>query len=518
MHVYFSHSYRDVAINSYFLRHFIREDIPLFADQKSAIWCVAKLERYMFETRGFISVIPRRVTEKEAVAYSQYIGHELNLARRARIRRLLFVDEQVLERYELDFPEDAVSFNPIEPDRDSERHIAAITAFRKSINTSSNTLRNVRCRNQATVVVDDGAAIRNLAEDVCELLRRERFEVRQVLTSRRSRALDDIRLLETLWRSELCVFILGERLSDTHITLAMAHSHCIPSVRLQFDKRATDCAPSLTGLIHWQSASDALIEFKRQLTSFRRGFVEPIEIAKGSNVVEAARSVGTTQWEPTKQDLWDSQDGPALLNHVYPGDPLVQDQVNRIKRELRKSLGTDRSRPFSMQVCRSLYDGLKHHKFVYEVEPQIGLDPGIQKIRPPSLIEQSQAATCIDLACLFASLLEAANQNPLILVLGGGGFSHALVGYRALDEPAMHSNSNLGDIRGALQRGDVVLFETTGVVEAEAPVGVEHQAQRQDKLLDFMDAKEAATRFIGQTEAHLLHVLDVVGLRQQKTA
>ena len=47
MQVYFSHSYRDFAINSYFLEHFVEEEIPLQADQKTDVWSVAKLERYM---------------------------------------------------------------------------------------------------------------------------------------------------------------------------------------------------------------------------------------------------------------------------------------------------------------------------------------------------------------------------------------------------------------------------------------------------------------------------------------
>ena len=41
----------------------------------------------------------------------RYIGRELNLARRARVPRLLFIDEKVLKRHRLEFPEDAVPFN-----------------------------------------------------------------------------------------------------------------------------------------------------------------------------------------------------------------------------------------------------------------------------------------------------------------------------------------------------------------------------------------------------------------------
>lgn len=44
MQVYFSHSYRDVPINAYFTGLFDQAGISLRADQKSDVWCMAKLE------------------------------------------------------------------------------------------------------------------------------------------------------------------------------------------------------------------------------------------------------------------------------------------------------------------------------------------------------------------------------------------------------------------------------------------------------------------------------------------
>ena len=83
MHAYFSHSYRDVSINGHFIERFVREDLALRADQKTDVWCVAKLERYLQEASGFVSVITKRVTDTELAGYSPYIGRELHLARRA---------------------------------------------------------------------------------------------------------------------------------------------------------------------------------------------------------------------------------------------------------------------------------------------------------------------------------------------------------------------------------------------------------------------------------------------------
>jgi hypothetical protein len=110
MQVYLSHSYRDVPINSYFSDLFDEAGITLRADQKTEVWCMAKLERYMFEMDGFVSIIPRRVGANDSLTYSPYIGRELMLARRARAPRILFVDDQVLDLYKKEFPSSAIPF------------------------------------------------------------------------------------------------------------------------------------------------------------------------------------------------------------------------------------------------------------------------------------------------------------------------------------------------------------------------------------------------------------------------
>src|SRR5918993_4634381 len=122
MELYFSHSYRDVSINSYFVRELAGCGFRLLADQKSPVWCVAKLERYIGELPGFLSIIPRRRTDDGTVTYSPYIGHELSLARRSRVPRLLFVDDQVLARHRTEFPLDAIPFVADAPARDRMRH------------------------------------------------------------------------------------------------------------------------------------------------------------------------------------------------------------------------------------------------------------------------------------------------------------------------------------------------------------------------------------------------------------
>jgi hypothetical protein len=511
MQVYFSHSYRDFAVNGHFIERLAREDLPLRADQKTDIWCVAKLERYLTETTGFISVIPRRSTDQDPGGYSPYIGRELNLARRARVPRLLFVDEQVLKLHRLDFPEDAVPFHPDAVGEDVARHDAVIQQFRVSIETMTRADRGFS-HGEAAVVASGTGLLGEAARDVAEILRRQEFRISPLIGKFDDRGLDDIRLLEALWRAELCVFLLGENMSDTHVALALAHAHCIPSIRLQYDRRASECASALSGTIRWCNRSDMLVELERQVSSYRQGLVAPIEIAQATSAEDAARAIGTMRWRPRNDNLWLMRDGAALLHHVRPEQNFVQDEVNRLGRAYGSSLAQARSRESTMQICRIAYEAICRFRFGFEFEPY-SPESGVQVIRTPAQIETHRTANCLDLACLFAGILEAANQAPILVVIDGPGYAHALVGARTPAEPAWR-NPDQGDLRRALSLGDAVFFEPTGVVESDVPVAAETELERHDKLLDFMSAKMAAGRMIERTDIHVRHVIDLQAMRR----
>jgi len=171
-----------------------------------------------------------------------------------------------------------------------------------------------------------------------------------------------------------------------------------------------------------------------------------------------------------------------------------------------------------MQVCRELYDGIRHERdYVYELEPQT-MKQGAQLVRnAAALAGQKNAATCIDLACLFASLLERAYQKSVVIVFEKSGSAHALVGYKAPWAPQFHSD--LGSVRAAVHSGDLVLFEATGVAHSDEPVGAE---STNDRILgggriDFQTAKRAAQRaaqrFICEVEVQLRFLVDIHALR-----
>jgi hypothetical protein len=513
MQVYFSHSYRDVAINSHFIERLAHEDIPIRADQKTDVWCVAKLERYLAESTGFISIITRRPTDQDIGGYSPYIGRELNLARRARVPRLLFVDEDILKLHRLDFPEDVVPFQPGTLGEYTAHHDDVIRHFRVAVEIAARANREVS-RDEAIVVSSGAGTLLDAARDAAEILRRQKFNVSLLVGKFEDRGLDDIRLLESLWRAELCVFLLGERMADAHIALALAHAHSIPSIRLQYDRRVEESTVMLSGTIRWRDHGDMLVQMERQVTSYRNGLVQPVEMAQASSATDAARAISTMRWRARNDNYWDKLDGTGLLNHVRPEQNFVQDEANRVRRAYGSSLSQARSRENSMQICRLAYEGIRRHRFGYEFEPASSRD-NMQVIRTPAQVETHRTANCLDLACLFAGLIEASNQAPIIVVIDGPGYAHALVGVRSPGEPSWQ-NPEHGDLRRAIALGDAVFFEPTGAVEVDVPVAAETEAERRDKLLDFMSAKAAAERMIERKDIRLRHVIDVQARRQSK--
>ena len=70
---------------------------------------------------------------------------------------------------------------------------------------------------------------------------------------------------------------------------------------------------------------------------------------------------------------------------------------------------------------------------------------------------------------------------------------------------------SLGALRGAVRRGELVLFETTGAVEVRGrTVAAETEAERKEgsDMLDYRTAKSAAARLL-DGDIELQHFIDV---------
>jgi len=76
---------------------------------------------------------------------------------------------------------------------------------------------------------------------------------------------------------------------------------------------------------------------------------------------------------------------------------------------------------------------------------------------------------------------------------------------------------SLGTLRGAVRRGELVLFEATGAVEVRGrTVAAETEAERREgnDMLDYRTAKGAAARLL-DSDIELQHFIDVRRMRQR---
>lgn len=504
MQVYFSHSYRDVPINTYFAELFDAAGIVLKADQKTDVWCMAKLERYMFEMAGFVSIIPRRVNPDESLAYSPYIERELRLARRARTPRILFVDDQVLDLDRRAFPS-AIPFFHQAPETELTQHVEAIARFRKELTSGPARPARQYTSRQATVFAGEGALLRDAASQAAALLRHEHFTATVVpAVTDLDQAFDSIDIFEAMLSSELCVFVLGPRLSHSDVLLAMAYAHAIPSVRLRHDPDSQSLTPDLSGAVRWRSLPELRSSIGDLLQNYQSAFA-----TAGKDDLQR---LATPQQISEARIAWDPRDGQALIEHVAPDDSYVGDRVAGVTRMLPAS---EPGRVRSDSVCRGLYDRISKDRFYYAFEPVLR-DPRAQRIRSPREIDAINCGTCIDFACLFASLLEAAHERPVLVVVDTARGAHALAGYVTPDAVRL-PQITLGELRGSLKRGEIVLFETTGAVTAHKTVAAETEAERQegDRLLDYRTAKNAGERLLFEPGIELRHFVDVAQARRR---
>ncbi len=416
---------------------------------------------------------------------------------------ILFVDGQLLTQYQSQFPPWAVPFFHEEPATEQVRHNKAIADFRRTLERGKvRAVRKYQPR-RATVIGGNDPMLRDAANHVAAILRSEDYTATVTYATGMDEAFDDIDVFESMLESELCVFVLGKDLSYSDLYLAMAHAHCVPSVRLRHDPSATSADPELSGVVRWTSSGDLKPQFLKVFQNYLSAFERPA--SEGDLQRLATPTAGGDEWNPT--------DGPALIAHIRPENSYVSDRVTGVMRGIESN---ERNRTHSDEVCRELYDRIKKDRFYYTFEPALS-QPAVQRIRPPNEIDALNCGTCLDFACMFASLLEAAHEQPVVVVTRSGQGAHAVTGYMAPDAVTWDGAPSLGALRGAVRRGELVLFEATGAVEVRGrTVAAETEAERKEgsDMLDYRTAKSAAARLL-DSDIELQHFIDVRRLRQR---
>jgi very-short-patch-repair endonuclease len=164
---------------------------------------------------------------------------------------------------------------------------------------------------------------------------------------------------------------------------------------------------------------------------------------------------------------------PELLPaFCMPNDPAVDKVLKAASDVLRragKESGIDgymsKSRTRTWELVSSIWSAISGLGLGYAYPPASFELEG-QKIRTPGAILEGRLATCLDTSMLFASALEQASLNPLIILSHG----HALVGvWLQPQEFSQLTTDEAAAVRKRVELQELLVFETTLVTQSPAP-------------------------------------------------
>ena len=155
-----------------------------------------------------------------------------------------------------------------------------------------------------------------------------------------------------------------------------------------------------------------------------------------------------------------------------PNDPAVDRMLKATSDVLRRAGKSDaidgyesKSRSRSWELVSAIWSAVAGVGLSYALPPASFEEEG-QKVRTPGAIMEGRVATCLDTALFFASIMEQARLNPLLIITKGHAFVGAWlqpqeVGQLVIDEAAA--------IRKRVDLQEMVVFETTLVTGKPVP-------------------------------------------------
>jgi hypothetical protein len=135
------------------------------------------------------------------------------------------------------------------------------------------------------------------------------------------------------------------------------------------------------------------------------------------------------RWDDTRQG-WEA--APSLVRYADDAVKSIVDSAESLH-ILREAVADSRTASFGgygdstcrpEQQAEALYRYLRSRPIAYKSPPARWVRDG-QEIRPPREVIEKGHGTCLDLALLYAAMLEAIGLEPLIFLVHG----HALAGF-----------------------------------------------------------------------------------------
>jgi hypothetical protein len=155
-----------------------------------------------------------------------------------------------------------------------------------------------------------------------------------------------------------------------------------------------------------------------------------------------------------------------------PNDPAVDHILKRTTEVLRQAgklpeidgyMSASRSRTW--ELISAMWSAVCGLNISYTLSPA-SLEEDGQKIRTPSAILESRVASCMDLTLLFASVMEQARLNPVLILLK----EHAYVGvWLQPQEFAQILTDEAAALRKRVELQELLVFETTMVSKSPTP-------------------------------------------------
>ncbi|MBF0622225.1 MAG: DUF3320 domain-containing protein [Magnetococcales bacterium] len=166
---------------------------------------------------------------------------------------------------------------------------------------------------------------------------------------------------------------------------------------------------------------------------------------------------------------------PELLAaFVTPNDPYIDDLLKNTSEILQKndhSSGLEGYQSGSRKrvgiIVSAIWSAVKKLNLTY-AEPPTSFEQQGQKIRTPQMIKKSGLVTCLDSCLLFASLMEQAGLNPIILFLKGHAFVGVWLQEEAFTTITVEERSSL---RKRFDLKELLVFESTMITQQNATIG-----------------------------------------------
>ena len=193
---------------------------------------------------------------------------------------------------------------------------------------------------------------------------------------------------------------------------------CYPKFEDKITEKTTESVEKVQIEISWDGASDDDIveeEFSFRFTN------------RNEYVYTGIKKEEISTWS----DMFDNS--ALIACYVTPNDPIVKYYTQNLQEKLMKGEAASVSNKpeDAVRLLASIYEGTRMSHMVYSGTKGIpqsteDVQSTVQQIRLPREVITGNTGLCIELSCLYASVLSAAGLDPIIYLIPG----HAYPGFR----------------------------------------------------------------------------------------